>query len=345
MTTPPLAGRDADVLRPTFDVRLDAGWHARALADEVRTGLAHTPKRLSPRWLYDERGSRLFDEITRLPEYYPTEAEREVLLRCSDEIAAATGADTIIELGSGTSDKTRALLDAYRRAGTLARFVPFDVSEETLRDAAGSLAERYPGVAVHGVVGDFHEHLDALPADGVPVLGFLGSTIGNFYPAERARFLADVASWMSERSYFLLGVDLVKPVDRIMAAYNDPGGVTAAFTLNLLRVLNRELDADFDLDGFEHVGLWDPLHTRVDLRLRSTRQQSVRIGAIDLAVDFGEDEELRAEISTKFTLAQVSAELAAAGMAVCQTWTDGGGDVAVVLACLDGRDRIPRARR
>jgi L-histidine Nalpha-methyltransferase len=319
---------------PTFDVYLDDGWHARALAEEVATGLTARPKRLSPRWLYDDRGSELFDRITRLPEYYPTEAEREILLRYSDEIAAATGADTLVELGSGTSDKTGALLDAFASAGTLRRFVPFDVSEQTLRDAAVSLADRYPTMAVHGVVGDFHEHLVAVPNDGVPILGFLGSTIGNFYPDERAGFLADVAEWMTGESYFLLGVDLVKPLDRIMAAYNDPAGVTAQFTLNLLHVLNRELDADFDVDAFEHVGLWDPVHTRVDLRLRSRRDQTVHVRAADLTIEFGDDEELRAEISTKFTIPQITAELADAGMTVVRSWTDSDEHVAVVLARL-----------
>lgn len=331
--TPP---HSADQLvAPTFDVHLDAGWHARALADEVASGLAARPKRLSPQWLYDDRGSELFERITRLPEYYPTEAEREILVRSSAEIAAVTGADTLVELGSGTSDKTRALLDAYTTAGTLRRFVPFDVSEQTLRDAAATLSQRYPSLRVHGVVGDFHEHLAAVPNDGVPVLGFLGSTIGNFYPDERAQFLTDVAAWMTPESFFLLGIDLVKPVDRIMAAYNDPAGITAEFTLNLLHVLNRELDADFDVDAFEHVGLWDPIHTRVDLRLRSRRAQTVHVRGADVTVEFGEDEELHAEISTKFTLDQITDELAAAGMRVDRTWTDGRQDVAVVLARLD----------
>jgi L-histidine N-alpha-methyltransferase len=332
--TPPSSPHTLTGPVPTFDVHLDDGWHARALAAEVATGLAARPKRLSPRWLYDDRGSELFDAITRLPEYYPTEAEREVLLRHADEIATATRADTFVELGSGTSDKTRALLDAFTAAGTLRRFVPFDVSEQTLRDAARALAERYPTLAVHGVVGDFHEHLAAVPNDGIPVLGFLGSTIGNFYPDERARFLDDVADWMTDASFFLLGVDLVKPVDRIMEAYNDPAGVTAEFTLNLLHVLNRELDADFDVGAFEHVGLWDPFHTRVDLRLRSCREQTVHVRGADLTIEFGEDEELRVEISTKFTVPQITEELAAAGMSVLRTWTDSDEHVALLLAHL-----------
>ena len=317
---------------PTFDVHLDDDWRVRALVDEVRTGLTGIPKQLTPRWLYDDRGSRLFDEITRLPEYYPTEAERQILLERAPEIAARTGADTLVELGSGTSDKTRALLDAFDDAGHLRRFVPFDVSEQTLRHAAASLAERHPGLHVHGVVGDFHEHLVAVPDDGVPLLAFLGSTIGNFYPDERARFFDEVARWMTNDAWFLLGVDLVKPLDRLVEAYNDPAGITAQFTLNLLNVLNRELAADFDLTGFEHVGMWDPNHTRVDLRLRSLRDQRVTVIGAEVDIEFGAGEELRVEISTKFTEEQVGAELAAAGMIAEQFWTDTAGDVGVVLA-------------
>ena len=198
--------------------------------------------------------------------------------------------------------------------------------------AASVLADRHPGLHVHGVVGDFHEHIADVPNDGVPVLAFLGSTIGNFYPDERARFFDGVADWMTDDAWFLLGVDLVKPVDRLMAAYNDPAGITAQFTLNLLSVLNRELAADFDLSGFEHVGLWDPNHTRVDLRLRSLRDQHVTIIGAEIDVDFGEGEELRVEISTKFTPEQIGAELAAAGLAVEAFWTDAADDVGVLLA-------------
>lgn len=324
--------RTPSVVEPTFDVHLHDDWRMRALIDEVRSGLTGHPKRLSPRWLYDDRGSELFDRITRLAEYYPTEAEREILLARSNEIAEITGGDTLVELGSGTSDKTRALLDAFEATGQLRRFVPFDVSEQTLRDAAAQLARRHPGLHVHGVVGDFHEHLHAVPNDGVAVLAFLGSTIGNFYAGERERFLTDVARWMTDSSWFLLGFDLVKPVDRLMAAYNDPAGVTAEFTLNLLRVLNRELAADFDLGGFEHVGMWDPNHTRVDLRLRSLRAQRVELIGAGVEVEFGEGEELRAEVSTKFTFDQLTDELGGVGLEVTKYWTDMDGDVAVVLA-------------
>ncbi|MGH1505910.1 MAG: L-histidine N(alpha)-methyltransferase [Acidimicrobiales bacterium] len=325
---------DDRAARATFDVHLDEGWHARALAAEVREGLAARPRRLSPRWLYDDRGSELFDQITRLPEYYPTEAERELLVHHADEIAKLTGADTFVELGSGTSDKTRTLLDAFERAGTLRRFVPFDVSEQTLRHAAHVLNDRHPDLDVHGVVGDFHLHLGEVPNDGVSVLGFLGSTIGNFYPDERARFLAEVAEWMTDDSFFLLGVDLVKPLDRIVDAYNDGAGVTAEFTTNLLAVLNRELGADFDLGAFEHVGLWDPVHKRVDLRLRSLAAQTVSVPGADLSVEFGRDEELHVEISTKFCLSCLGRDLGDAGLDVVETWTDAAGDVAVLLARL-----------
>lgn len=317
---------------PTFDRHLSAGWRERALLADVVSGLGSLPRRLTPRWLYDDRGSELYSEITRLPEYYLTEAERRLLGGAAAAIVELSGADTLVELGSGTSDKTTTLLDAFAAAGRLERFVPLDVSEQTLRDAAVDLAVRYPGMQVHGVIGDFVEHLSVVPHEGVPLLAFLGSTIGNFYPDERAEFFRAVADWLPDDGHLLLGVDLVKPVDRIMAAYNDAAGVTAEFTLNVLEVLNRELDADFDLSGFEHVGLWDPNHTRVDLRLRSLRDQHVTIVGAGLELDIAEDEEIRAEISTKFTIEQLDGELADAGLRAARTWTSDGDDVAVIMA-------------
>lgn len=320
------------ITEPTFDRHLDDDWRSRALVADVRAGLGGYPRRLTPRWLYDDRGSELYSEITRLPEYYLTEAERSVLDRVAPEIVRLSGADTLIELGSGTSDKTRTLLDAFEAAGRLDRFIPLDVSEQTLRDAAAELADRYPGLEVHGVIGDFVEHLSLLPHEGVPVIAFLGSTIGNFYPDERAGFLASIAAWLPADGHLLLGVDLVKPVDRVMDAYNDPAGVTAEFTLNVLEVLNRELGANFDTTGFEHVGMWDPNHTRVDLRLRSLRDQRVSVPGAGLELEFAADEEVRAEISTKFTLEQVGDELAAAGLQTVRTWTSDGDEIALVLA-------------
>lgn len=319
------------ITEPTFDRHLSDDWRERALLADVATGLGSMPRRLTPRWLYDDRGSELYSQITRLPEYYLTEAERGVLGRAAAEIVELSGADTLIELGSGTSDKTTTLLDAFAAADRLARFVPLDVSEQTLRDAAADLAERYPGMQVHGVIGDFVEHLSVVPHEGVPLLAFLGSTIGNFYPDERAAFFRAVADWLPADGHLLLGVDLVKPIDRVMAAYNDASGVTAAFTLNVLEVLNRELDADFDLSGFEHVGMWDPNHTRVDLRLRSLRDQHVVIQRAEMELDIAADEEIRAEISTKFTFQQLDGEFAAAGLESARAWTSDGGDVALIM--------------
>ena len=323
---------DSTIVEPVFDRHLDDHWRERALLADVRAGLGAHPRRLTPRWLYDDRGSELYSQITRLPEYYLTEAERSILDQVAGEIVGVSGADTLIELGSGTSDKTRTLLDAFSAAGRLDRFVPLDVSEQTLRDAARELAERYPGLIVHGVIGDFVEHLALLPHEGVPMVAFLGSTIGNLYPSERADFLSSIAAWLPDDGHLLLGVDLVKPVDRIMAAYNDLGGVTAAFTLNVLDVLNRELDANFDLGAFEHVGLWDPNHTRVDLRLRSRREQRVDVAGAEMTLDVADGEELRIEISTKFTLEQLDGELDAAGLTSSRTWTSAGDEVALVLA-------------
>lgn len=319
-------------LEPIFDHHLDDGWRGRALIDDVRAGFGSYPRQLTARWLYDDRGSELYTDITRLPEYYLTEAERSVLEREALNIVRLSGADTLIELGAGTSDKTRTLLDAFESADRLARFVPLDVSEQTLRDSAVELAERYPGLQVHGVIGDFVDHLPLLPHEGAPMIAFLGSTIGNFYPGERADFLASIGDWLPDDGRLLLGVDLMKPVDRIIAAYNDAAGVTAQFTLNVLDVVNRELGADFDTSSFEHVGMWDPNHTRVDLRLRSLRAQRVVVPGADLVVDFADGEELRVEISTKFTLEQIAGELADAGLDTVRSWTSDGDDVALVLA-------------
>jgi L-histidine Nalpha-methyltransferase len=316
----------------TVDVHLPSDWAAGELRHDVRRTFASRPYVLSPKWLYDDRGSQLFDAITRLPAYYQTEAEREILAARAERIAELTGSDTVVELGSGTSDKTRTLLDAFWATGQLQRFVPMDVSEATLRDAAERLADRYPGMQVHAVVGDFTRHLDHLPDDGHRVVAFLGSTIGNLLPDERRRFFADVAGVLRPGEWFLLGVDLVKPIDRLVAAYDDPEGVTAEFIRNGLRVVNRELDADFDVDAFEYVALWDPLEERMDLRLRTSRAQSVHIGALDLDVDLAAGEEVRAEVSAKFELDALAAELAAAGLPAAEGWTDAAGEFAVCLA-------------
>lgn len=323
---------DSVAVEPTFDVHLDPQWAQRALVHDVRTGFSRRPFRLPPRWLYDDHGSRLFDEITRLDEYYATEAERSILHREAAQLAELTGADTLIELGSGTSDKTTTLLQAFHATGQLRRFVPFDVSEQTLRKAAESLSVEYPGLQVHGVVGDFTLHLQHLPDDGVPMVAFLGSTIGNLYVEERQAFFAVLADHLPAGGWFLLGVDLVKPVERLVAAYDDPTGVTAEFTRNALRVVNRELDADFDVTSFDHVAMWDPTHERMDLRLRASGDHHVEIPGAGLAVDLADGEEIRIEISTKFRIPSITAEIEDAGFVTRQVWTDDAGDVAVVLA-------------
>ena len=333
---------------PTFDVRLAATDIAEALADDVRRGLAASPKSLPPKWFYDERGSRLFDAITRLPEYYPTEAERSILLERAGEIIAAAGAGTVVELGSGTSDKTRAVLDAGYAAGTLRRFVPFDVSETTLRDAARQLGQRYPGVHIHGVVGDFERHLDALhqPAarpersagadplqrDGRRLVLFLGGTIGNFTLQGRRRLLADLCGGLEEGDTLLLGTDLVKPKERLIPAYDDPAGVTAEFNRNVLHVINRELDADFAPERFSHEARWNEDAAWVEMHLVARGAEQVRIGKLGMEVGFAPGESIHTEISAKFRPGQVERELAAVGMAVRCQWTDGDGLFAVTLA-------------
>jgi L-histidine N-alpha-methyltransferase len=323
------------ITEPTFDVHLGPEWSRRALIDDVRRGFSRRPLRLPPRWLYDDRGSELFEQITGLAEYYPTEAERSILRREAATIAELTRADTVIELGSGTSDKTHTLLRAFTETGQLRRFVPFDVSEQTLRDAAAELSVAYPGVQVHGVVGDFTLHVSHLPTDGTPLVAFLGSTIGNLYVEERQAFLSMLAEHLPAGAWLLLGVDLVKPVDRLVDAYDDPHGVTAEFTRNALHVLNRELDADFDVAAFDHIALWDPSQVRMDLRLRVNGDHAVTVGDVDMHLDLHDGEEIRIEISTKFRIPSITAELAAAGFTTRQVWTDQPGDVAVLLASVD----------
>jgi L-histidine Nalpha-methyltransferase len=305
---------------------------AAELRADALAGLTATPKSLPPRWFYDERGSELFDRITRLPEYYPTRTERAILADRSAEIAAASGADVLVELGSGTSEKTRLLLSALREGGTLRRFVPFDVDPSVLRSAGAALSAEYPGLDVEGVVGDFTRHLGELPADGRRLVAFLGSTIGNLEPVERADFLAALAGTLHPGDSFLLGTDLVKDPARLVRAYDDAEGVTAEFNRNLLAVLNRELKADFDPAAFGHVALWDAGHEWIEMRLRSVADQVVHVAELDLEVPFAAGEEMRTEISAKFRRAGVERELAAAGLAMTHWWTDPAGDFGLSLA-------------
>ncbi len=316
---------------PVIDVHLDAdGWKVRR-AQRARRTLAADPPFVDPVWFYDEHGSRLFDAITRLPEYYPTRTERTLLEAHADEIVA-WGADALVELGSGTSTKTTLLLDAMARAGTLRRYIPFDVSEETLRDAAHRLTDRYPGLAVHGVVGDFHQHLPTIPDGGSRLVAFLGSTIGNLAPSERRRFLPDLDCAMEHHDRLLLGIDLEKDPDRLVAAYDDASGVTAEFNRNALRVLNRELGADFDPDAFDHVALWDPHQRWIEMRLLAHTSQVVTVPGLSEPLRFGAGEGLRTEISAKFTVDGMTKELWTHGFVVDEVFVDAAQDFALLLA-------------
>ncbi len=315
-----------------IDVHLTPDHAARALRADARTGLLADPKWLPPKWFYDARGSRLFEQITRLPEYYPTRAEREILDTRAGEIAALTDAHTLVELGSGSSEKTRLLLDALREHGTLRQFVPLDVSESALREAAAALTEDYLGMSVHGVVGDFTEHLSQLPGEAPRIVAFLGGTIGNLLPAERAKFFRSVHDVLDRGEWLLLGADLVKDPDTLVRAYDDEAGVTAEFNRNVLRVLNRQLGADFDVDAFEHVALWDASNEWIEMRLRATRAMSVLLPEIGLGVEFAEGEELSTEISAKFRREGVEAELAATGFELAGWWTDSQNRFALSLS-------------
>jgi L-histidine N-alpha-methyltransferase len=313
---------------------LDPDDAAAELRADVLAGLTAVPKELPARWFYDERGSELFDRITRLPEYYPTRAERAILQARAGEIAAASGAEVLVELGSGTSEKTRLLLTALRDAGTLRRFVPVDVDPSVLRLAGEALTREYPGLEIEGMVGDFTRHLGEVPREGRRMVAFLGSTIGNLAPAARQAFLADLARTLGPGDSLLLGTDLVKDPARLVRAYDDAAGVTAEFNRNVLLVLNRELKADFDPAAFEHVARWNAADEWIEMRLRSTVEQVVGVSALDLEVRFAAGEEMRTEISAKFRREGVERELAAAGLVLVRWWTDPEADFGLGLAVL-----------
>lgn len=315
------------------DVHLDADDIIAALRDDVAKGLGSVPKQLPPKWFYDDVGSQLFDRITRLPEYYPTERERQILRDRAALIAEASGCDTLVELGAGTADKTRVLLDAMASRGHLTRYIPFDISESTLRDTARRVGAEYH-IDVHGVCGDFEHHLRHLPHEGQRMIAFLGGTIGNQRPAERNEFLSEVAALMDPGDCFLLGTDLVKDVGRLEAAYDDAQGVTAEFNLNVLRVINRELGADFSLDAFEHLARFDTDEEWIEMHLRSKVDQRVTVADLGLEVAFGAGELMLTEISAKFRKEGVDSELADAGLEMTHWLTDPRGDFALSLSRL-----------
>jgi dimethylhistidine N-methyltransferase len=316
-----------------IDVHLDEDT-AATMARDVRAGLSAWPKELAPKWFYDERGSQLFERITELDEYYPTRAERGILTSRAAEIVVAAGLPrTLIELGSGSAAKTRVLLDAMRDAGSLEVYAPVDISEEITQETAEALVEEYPELHVQGLVCDFEHHLERIPQAVPPrMIAFLGGTIGNLYPGPRRDFLGRIRALLDPGDHLLLGTDLIKDRARLELAYDDPGGVTAEFNKNVLHVLNREFDADFDLDCFEHVARFDEREERMDIRLRSTCNQDVRLEGLDLVTHFAMGEEMRTEISTKFSRPRLEAVYADAGLELVGWFTDEAEDYALSLA-------------
>ena len=331
---PAPGGREVGSSGLDVEVLLTEADRVRLLRAEARRGLTATPKQLPPKWFYDERGSALFEAITREPEYYLTRREREILHAHADDIARTTRAETLVELGSGSSEKTRLLLDALRAAGSLRRFMPFDVCLPAVADAAAGLRRDYPGLDIKAVVGDFNEHVRFLPRapnGGPRLVAFLGSTIGNFDEAERARFFAALRQELRPGDWFLLGADLVKSKRRLDAAYNDAAGVTVMFNKNVLRVLNRDLRASFDEEMFDHVAGYDPERELVDIRLRARVAHEVKVRALGLTVRFTAGEEMRTEISVKFTRAGLEKSLRAAGFGKTRFWTDRAKDFSLSL--------------
>jgi L-histidine N-alpha-methyltransferase len=327
--TPPEPVLDSAI---RIDSHLD-GSDERSLANDVLDGLTRPFKELPPKHFYDARGAELFDQICELPEYYPTRAERSILQDNAVELASLTGAAELVELGSGTASKTRVLLDALHSAGTLRRYVPVDVTESMVRECAAELTDEYPGLLVHGVIGDFERHLGEVPtAVGPRIVAVLGGTIGNFPPGSRRRVLRDISHLLGPGDHLLMGTDLVKDPVVLQAAYDDSQGVTAEFNRNVLRVLNRELDADFEPDDFDHVALFDAEHEWIEMRLRARHEHTTLVRDLDLPVHFHAGEEMRTEISAKFTAERLQGDLLAAGMELVRWFTDPDELFALTLA-------------
>jgi len=320
------------VIPPTIDVYLSSSDLRDAMEADVRTGLTSEPRQLPPVYFYDDRGSRLFDEITRLPEYYPTRSERSILDAHAKDMVLQADADVLIELGAGTCEKSRVLLDAMQSCGRLGRYVPLDVSDTTLWAAATSLAQEYPGLHVQAVVGDFHQHLDRLGGGDRRLFAFLGGTIGNLDPDQRSRFLGDLAAAMVPGDRLLLGTDLVKDRGRLVRAYDDAAGVTAEFNRNVLHVLNRELGADFVPARFEHVARWNEPDQRIEMWLRSRDDCRIRVADLDLELDFAAGNEMLTEISVKFSPDSLEAELAGSGFEVEAMWPSDGDEFLLTMA-------------
>ncbi|MQA73327.1 MAG: L-histidine N(alpha)-methyltransferase [Solirubrobacterales bacterium] len=305
-----------------IEVHLPEGGTWAGMVEDVREGLSCPFKEIPPKYFYDERGSALFEAITELPEYYPTRAERAILDAEAVEIVAAARPTTLIELGSGAAAKTRCLLEAMSAAGTLETYVPVDISEEITRRVADELVGEYDDLRVHGVICDYETHLERVPREEGALIAFLGGTIGNFRPGPRRSFLARIATLMYPGDRFLLGTDLVKGQGVLEAAYNDSAGITAEFNRNVLSVLNRELEADFEPEQFEHVAFWDADNEWIDIRLRSLTEQFSDVTALDMRVHFSRNEEMRTEVSTKFTRERLESSYADAGLELTDWWTD-----------------------
>jgi L-histidine N-alpha-methyltransferase len=318
--------------RIRIDVLVDDDDRRAEFFEATFWSLRATPRELPASWLYDERGSVLFDEITRLPEYYPTNAEREILAARAAEIAELTKGRTLVELGAGTSEKTLLLLDALSAAGTLERFVPLDVSDDILRLSAEAIAERYPTISVHGIVGDFERDLAATPPGESRVIAFLGSTIGNLYPERRATLLQAIAGALAPGDSFLLGIDLVKDPAVIARAYNDSAGVTEQFVRNALTAANRDLGADFVQERFVFDAFWDAEHEWMDIGFNASEAHTVHIAELEVEFALAEGERLRVEVSSKFRREGIEAELTAAGLHPTGWWTDDASRFALVLA-------------
>ena len=316
----------------SIDVHLSPEEVRRQMRADALTGLQGSEKSIPPVWFYDERGSRLFEVITQLPEYYPTRAERALLEEHAASIAELSKADTLVELGAGACDKTRVLLSALQETGSLARYVPFDVSDEFLRGAATTLSEEFDTLDVHVVIGDFHHHLAEIPAEGRRMVAFLGGTIGNLTPDQRARFLFDLNCTMSSDDSLLIGTDLVKDPERLVAAYDDAAGVTADFNRNVLHVLNEQLGGDFDPELFRHVALWNEDEQWIEMRLRAQEPTEVSLTGAGITVRFDEGEDLLTEISAKFTPERVEQELTQAGFVVEGIWGAEDGEFLLSLA-------------
>lgn len=316
----------------SLDVHISPAKLLEDLRSDVRQGMTASPKWLSPKWFYDATGSALFERITELPEYYPTRTERALIEAHAYDIAEKTDAGILVELGSGSSEKTRLLLEAGTKHGSLRKYVPQDVSPSALEGAIEQISHEFPALEVQGIVSDFTDTLHNLPADGRRTIAFLGGTLGNLIPDERADFLADIAHALIDGEFLLLGVGLVIDEDVLVPAYDDAAGVTAQFNVNVLSVLNSRLGADFDPQQFEHVALWNSEDEWIEMRLRAKQSQRVRIEDLDLDVTFDEGEELRTEISAKFRKEGIERELVDAGFYVDEFWTDPQDRFALILA-------------